>query len=116
MGVTTVEVPANHMAMVSHPGEALGLIQMAAKASAGWRLDAAGGAGTTVRSGNRPSISRTDRCIRPSLRYQPRLAGPALDSGHRVSLAEPGAGRPRRRIALIHRGKATETTRILHVT
>ena len=32
MGAATVEVPTNHVAMVSHPDEVAGLIQMAAKA------------------------------------------------------------------------------------
>lgn len=32
MGAATVEVPASHVAMVSHPDEVAGLIQMAAKA------------------------------------------------------------------------------------
>jgi hypothetical protein len=34
MGAATVEVPASHVAMVSHPDEVVSLIQMAAKAVA----------------------------------------------------------------------------------
>jgi hypothetical protein len=32
VGAATVEVPTNHVAMVSHPDEVAGLIRMAAKA------------------------------------------------------------------------------------
>jgi hypothetical protein len=32
MGATTIEVPSNHVAMVSHPQDVLALIQTAAQA------------------------------------------------------------------------------------
>ncbi len=40
MGATTVEVPASHVAMVSHPGEVAEPIEAAAKAAEAAKADA----------------------------------------------------------------------------
>ena len=71
MGATTVEVPSNHVAMVSHPQDVLALIQTAAQAVQAWP---AGGRNTTARSEKRfllngpwctpPATKGAQRCLR----------------------------------------------------
>jgi hypothetical protein len=67
MGATTVEIPASHVAMVSHPGEVAQLIKTAAEAasaatqtgSPAHRLTRAGLAGTSSEPASQQPSARS---------------------------------------------------------